>query len=103
MARKQKLEKEIIVSAAAAAPAPRRKAVTAKRVKHTPPQAEAPATSRVEVSASEPAAVAEPFAPAFEEISQVAYSYWEARGCQGGDPEEDWLRAEQELRDRVPA
>jgi hypothetical protein len=33
----------------------------------------------------------------FDEISKLAYSYWEARGFQGGSPEEDWLRAEQEL------
>lgn len=33
----------------------------------------------------------------FEEIAKLAYSYWEARGCEGGSQEEDWLRAEQEL------
>jgi len=33
-----------------------------------------------------------------EEIGRLAYSYWEARGCQGGSPEEDWFRAEQELQ-----
>jgi hypothetical protein len=32
-----------------------------------------------------------------EDVAELAYSYWEARGCQGGSPEEDWLRAEQEL------
>jgi hypothetical protein len=31
-------------------------------------------------------------------IAQLAYLYWEARGCQGGSPDEDWLRAERELR-----
>ena len=35
-----------------------------------------------------------------EEIARLAYSYWEARGGQGGSPEEDWLRAEQEVRAR---
>jgi len=34
------------------------------------------------------------------EIAALAYSYWEARGCQGGSSEEDWLRAEREMRDR---
>ena len=32
-----------------------------------------------------------------EEVARLAYSYWEARGCQGGSPEEDWFRAEQLL------
>jgi hypothetical protein len=36
--------------------------------------------------------------PTFEEIARLAYSYWEARGYQGGSPEEDWLRAESALR-----
>ena len=36
--------------------------------------------------------------PAFDDIAQLAYSYWEARGYQGGSSQEDWLRAEQELR-----
>ena len=41
-------------------------------------------------------------APAVDthEIARLAYSYWEARGGQGGSPEEDWRRAEQELRAR---
>jgi hypothetical protein len=32
-----------------------------------------------------------------DDIAKLAYSYWEARGFQGGSPEEDWLRAEREL------
>lgn len=32
-----------------------------------------------------------------EAIAQLAYLHWEARGCQGGSAEQDWLRAEQEL------
>jgi len=45
-----------------------------------------------------PAAAASPApTPTFDEIAQLAYSYWEARGYQGGSSEEDWLRAEQEL------
>lgn len=32
-----------------------------------------------------------------DEIARLAYSYWVARGCTGGTPEEDWRRAEQEL------
>ena len=40
--------------------------------------------------------------PSHEDIAVLAYSYWDARGFQGGSPEEDWLRAEQELRSRRP-
>jgi hypothetical protein len=39
--------------------------------------------------------------PTHEEIARLAYSYWEARGCQGGSPLEDWCRAERELRSHV--
>ena len=38
--------------------------------------------------------------PSHDDIAVLAYSYWEARGYQDGDPEKDWLRAEQELRAR---
>jgi hypothetical protein len=33
-----------------------------------------------------------------ERIALLAYSYWETRGRHGGSPEEDWFRAERELR-----
>jgi hypothetical protein len=31
------------------------------------------------------------------EIAALAYHYWQERGCPGGCPEDDWLRAEREL------
>jgi hypothetical protein len=34
------------------------------------------------------------------EIARLAHSYWEARGGIDGSPEEDWFRAEQELKAR---
>lgn len=33
-------------------------------------------------------------------IARLAYSYWEARGCQGGSQIEDWARAEKEFAAR---
>jgi hypothetical protein len=39
-------------------------------------------------------------APTQEDIAELAYSYWEARGFQGGSPWEDWFRAEEELNRR---
>jgi hypothetical protein len=33
-----------------------------------------------------------------EQVAQLAHKYWAERGHQHGHHEEDWLRAEQELR-----
>lgn len=55
--------------------------------------AAAPATSAARVSD-------EISAPTHEEIAELAYSYWEARGGHGGSPWDDWFRAEQELMGR---
>jgi hypothetical protein len=38
-----------------------------------------------------------------EAIARLAYSYWEARGCRNDSPEEDWFRAEAELRNQLAA
>jgi Protein of unknown function (DUF2934) len=36
-----------------------------------------------------------------QEISRLAYFHWQARGCPIGSPEEDWYRAEFELRQQA--
>lgn len=36
-----------------------------------------------------------------DEIRQLAHRYWAERGQPDGDPEADWLRAEQELRGKA--
>jgi hypothetical protein len=84
MPNKRVSEKEIVVSAGVPT---RHKPATAKRVKRTAPTA----------AAQPPVTQPVPDAPTQEQIACLAYSYWEARGCQGGSPEEDWLRAEREL------
>ena len=33
-----------------------------------------------------------------EQVAKLAYSYAEARGFQGGSPDQDWFRAEEEIR-----
>jgi hypothetical protein len=48
--------------------------------------------SAVETSVVQPAATI-----THEAIASLAYSFWEARGRQGGSAEQDWLRAESEL------
>lgn len=86
MPRKRISENDLVVSAAAP---PRRKPAIAKRAKRTVSPAEKPL---------EPAATATVRGPSEDEIARLAYSYWEARGYAGGSPEEDWLRAQRELR-----
>lgn len=36
--------------------------------------------------------------PSREQIAELARKYWEQRGWQDGHAEQDWLRAEEELR-----
>jgi hypothetical protein len=62
-----------------AAPSPKRLQKKTHRVKTEPP-----ARSQATGSA--------------EEIARLAYAYWEARGGHPGSAEDDWLRAERQLR-----
>lgn len=66
----------------------RRKSVTAKRAPRAA-SVEIPVTVEPELSPAAPVT--------HEEIAALAYSFWVERGYQGGSPEEDWLRAEQQL------
>jgi hypothetical protein len=85
MPRKSSSTNDRVVSAAAP---PRRKPASPKHAKHSASPAETP----------EPAAAAAVCQPSQDEIARLAHSYWEARGFAGGSSEEDWLRAERELR-----
>jgi hypothetical protein len=38
-----------------------------------------------------------------EAIGLLAYFYWEERGCPNDSPDEDWFRAEAEIRHRPGA
>ena len=42
-----------------------------------------------------------PPSPPREEIARLAEKYWAERGWPHGSPEQDWLRAEQELRGKA--
>ncbi|HEX3745193.1 MAG TPA: DUF2934 domain-containing protein [Bryobacteraceae bacterium] len=89
MPSKRVSEKDIVVTGATSA----RHKPAAQRVKRTAPvaAAEPPITQPVLETATG------------EQIAALAYSYWEARGFQGGSPEQDWLRAERELMATTPA
>jgi hypothetical protein len=67
---------------------------TAKHSKTVTAEAAVPQTEAVPVDT--PQTYSDPHAA----ISMIAYSYWESRGYQGGSQEDDWLRAEQEYRQR---
>jgi len=45
-----------------------------------------------------PAVTLQAYVAEHDEIARLAYSYWKARGCPDGSPEEDWLRAESDLQ-----
>ena len=96
MARKRNEARSIISAEGAAAPATHRRSV---RASVTPPVVSAPVSAS---SDPQPAILETPSAQLSdqEEIAKVAFSYWETRGCQGGSPEEDWARAEHEVRNR---
>jgi hypothetical protein len=104
MPRKRNTETDLIVSAGAA-PA-RRKAATRSRAR-TVETTDTPAaeSATLESGAVIDSAAVDSYevadAPAREEIAALAYSYWEGRGYQGGSAEDDWLRAEAELRTRT--
>src|ERR1035438_4389897 len=95
MARKQASENKVVVSTSAAAAPARRKAAVPTRA----PRAAAPAVEVSNTVVAKPvvAAPAAVSAPSPEAVARLAYSYWEARGGQGGSSEQDWMRAEQEL------
>ena len=45
--------------------------------------------------------MASPAAVSQEQVAQLAHRFWFERGCQHGHHEEDWFRAEQELRGKA--
>ena len=61
-------------------------------------KAKAPAKPRKTTAKKEKGAQPAATRPSHEEIERLARSYWEQRGHQDGFAEQDWLRAEQELR-----
>ena len=89
-------------------PTPKPISVEEIQMAETVKKAKAPAKPRK--TAAKPKAAATPIAlveatkPAVvthEEISKLAHRFWAERGHQPGNPEQVWLRAEQELRGKA--
>jgi anti-sigma factor ChrR (cupin superfamily) len=70
-------------------------AETGKKTKATAKPRKAP-TKKLTVAEAPKTA-----APSPDEIKQLAEKYWASRGYQEGHAEQDWLRAEQELRGKA--
>jgi len=104
MSRKTNPEKDAVISSASGAAARPRRVTPAAR---KPRSAQASETSLEPVREPETPARATTFVSdqelSHDEIARLAYALWEARGRQGGTPEEDWLRAEEQLRLRTLA
>ena len=75
----------------------------------SPARAAKPKTPRVKTAQHSKTVSTEPVItqtnpePPHELIAQIAYGYWESRGCQGGAALEDWVRAEHEYKQRLAA
>ena len=96
MPRTKKTETEALVPAE---PKKRRSAEAPKTtaVKHTH-TTKKPMPQEVDATVSMAPAQALTHVVTHEDVAQLAYSSWVARGCQGGSPQDDWLRAEQQLK-----
>jgi len=57
----------------------------------------APVVGEISTSVAAVNAVSKPATVSQEDIAKLAYCYWADRGYQGGNPEEDWARAEKTL------
>jgi Protein of unknown function (DUF2934) len=112
MAKKQIISSEVS-SAAGAAASPVRAEKTSKPIAKRATSTKHSATKTTAIAATpiceEAGAVMAPMTNGGiveierEEVAKLAYLYWEARGGQGGSPENDWIRAEEELKNRKHA
>ena len=99
-------DKEVSVSPTSGV-TPSRRTSSRSRSKRTAAPAEPPASSiqtpvpeipEVQAKAIVREVVTPVNEPAYQEIAALAYEYWQRRGQMDGCAEEDWLRAEMELR-----
>ena len=98
MASNRTSDKKVAVTPMSAAPAPARRKPSSKRTVHTTAEvSHTPVIEAPDVVSAAAASIAAPAESFRDAVAQLAYSYYAARGYQGGSPEEDWLRAEQEL------
>ncbi len=113
MARLRKNETGINITASGAAPARRKAAETQRKRSIAQPESQAEIATpqliadtitetEIESATFTSRESAVDFLPTQQDIAALAYTYWVERGCSEGNPEQDWLRAEAELRQRTP-
>ena len=106
--RKTNTESNQVISAGAASSTskarPRRTATTA-RSKRSAAAAEKPVSPAENPKTETPFAVSNiseiSVDPSPDQIARLAYLYWLDRGCRNGSAEEDWFRAEHQLRQQA--
>jgi hypothetical protein len=77
-------------------------AATTVAANHNPRKTRKPRSEGAGAASEGPAAIQQVAGVSDRErIALLAYSFWEARGRQGGSPEDDWYRAEREILGRV--
>jgi hypothetical protein len=105
MAKKQTIASEIGSALGAVAARAEQLIASNPTKKVTKPAAKRTTAAKHSTTAKKTAKAEEPktIVISQEAIAEQAYLYWEARGCQGGDPVSDWTRAEEELRKRALA
>ena len=89
---------EEIVKKPKAAAKPRAAATKAAAPAKVAAPKKAAAPKKVAAKKAAAAAPVEALQPEHHEIAQLAEKFWVERGWQDGFAEQDWLRAEQELR-----
>src|SRR5579864_2874243 len=93
MTRKTNAEKDAVIPSASGAAARPRRATPAARTQRSAKAAETSAPpARQPETLTRTTAFATERELSHADIARLAYALWEARGCQGGSPEEDWLR-----------
>jgi hypothetical protein len=98
-------KKQAIVNETAAAAAPARaaspKTPRVKAAQHSKAVSSEPVVAQADPESVEPENSHIVSQNSDQVVAQIAYGYWESRGYQGGNPLEDWVRAEHEYNQLV--
>lgn len=78
--------------------APRAKSAAASKAAPAPRHSKATEPTKAAASHRAPQPAVAAHSITHDDIATLAFSYWQRRGYQGGSQQDDWNRAERELR-----